>query len=559
MATTNPGGSLAVVELFRFRVIRPIQAQPSKGLDAGAILQERTSRMGVSASEDDARSFLQTSSAYINPITWSNWLATFSSQLALRSDLVAPADCFTLLPSDVDAQVSAGSWAALATALADSLVAALLTKQEPAVVEGLCRLLLVRDLVTTLVADTSLPADEQVLQTAADVQSAVSWRYVTLPINYFAQANSPLLARQPGFTDLYVVNDEWNRYEPEELAQVINVLPGETFENRTKQSQEVDTLTETTTSTTTATQTEQDETTSNSLSEATTSDASLNIGVQGQVQTSGQYGPTHVQTSLGAQLQSSQTTSDSRASTTSYQTVQRSLKSISQTVTTTQATRTVTRDLTYDDHKLENQGQDVTVGLYRWLTEIHRVELVRYPNRLVLEFEIPEPGSWLRWALQNLPSTTWDHSDPGPFRLPNAPTDLQPTDITANNWTMLAAQWRVQGLAPPPPTTVTLSVKLSIDPGQQSGAFATATDNSLTVPTGYEADSWTAQLFSVRNWSEQSYGTEVAIAVGGQTRLRRERAIRAPPPSPQGRSLDRSGASTRVWFQSPFTPLPFMA
>ena len=120
-----------------------------------------------------------------------------------------------------------------------------------------------------------------------------------------------------------MVDDEWNDYDAGELAAVINVLPGETFETRVRHAQEVDTLTSTTTTTTTSQQTEQQQTASSSLSESSTKDASLNIGVQGQVQTSGQYGPTQVSTSLGAQVQVSQSQSDSKASTTAYQTVQR--------------------------------------------------------------------------------------------------------------------------------------------------------------------------------------------------------------------------------------------
>ena len=155
----------------------------------------------------------------------------------------------------------------------------------------------------------------------------VSWRHVILPLAYFPSPGStPLLARRPGVTDLYVVNDEWNHYDAGELAAVVNVLPGETFENRIRHSQQVDTLTSTTTQTTTSQTTEQDQTMSTSLSQSSSTDAAMNIGVQGQVQASGQFGLTQVKTSLGAQLQTSQSQSDSKAATTAYQTVQRAVK-----------------------------------------------------------------------------------------------------------------------------------------------------------------------------------------------------------------------------------------
>jgi hypothetical protein len=169
------------------------------------------------------------------------------------------------------------------------------------------------------------------------------------------------------------------------------------------------------------------------------------------------------------------------------------------------------------------------VGLYRWLDEIHRVEVVRYPNRFVLEFEIPEPGAWLRWASANPPTTGWDHPDPGPFRLSGATTDLSPADITGDkwtsdppergNWVQLAQQWRVQGLTPPPPPKLTLSVQLDVGPasqqGDSKGAAALAVDSSLTVPAGYQATTWTWDFVAWKKADTSNPGAHVTVTVGG--------------------------------------------
>ena len=243
------------------------------------------------------------------------------------------------------------------------------------------------------------------------------------------------------------------------------------------------------------------------------------------METSGQYGPTHVSTSLGAQLQVSQSQSDSTAFDTSYQTVQRAVKSVTQTVTTSQAQRTVTRDSSYDDHKLENTSRDVTVGMYRWLSEVHYVELVKYPNRLVLEFEVPEPGAWLRWALQNTSTADWDHPYPGPFRVAGAGQDLGPADITADNYTQLARQWRVQGLSPPPVELIAIGARISLNPPAESPyppsdhnkpdvpRIAFAVDETVTVPSGYQADSWSAQFIGYKGWGPFNF-EEAWITVG---------------------------------------------
>jgi hypothetical protein len=488
------------MELFRFRIVRPVLSQPSDGLVVPPLPSAPTSGSPG--------------------VTVPDWLSAFSSDLALRSDLVSPEDCVKLLPSDWQTQVEAQSWIDLGSQLNYDIASAVLNKAPAPQVEGLCRLILVHDLLSTLDSQAALPQGQRVVQSARDVQQAVAWRHVILPAAYFPQNTNAVLARQPGFTDLFVVHDEWNHYEAGELAAVTNVLPGETIESRIRHSQETDTLTATTTETTTSQQTEKDQTTSTSLAESSSRDASLSIGVQGQVEVSGNYGLAHVDTSLGAQLQVSQTTADTRASTTAYQTVQRAVKSVTQTVTTVQSLRTVTKDSKYDDHKLQNSGEHVTVGMYRWLSAVHNVELVRYPNRFVLEFEIPEPGAWIRWALDNPPNTGWDNPDPGPFRLPGAAADLSPADIVADdwetvppkpgNWMKLAQQWRVRGLTPPPPQTITIATQMSIaPPSPQDGPpskqqetiprIAMAVDDSLTVPPGYQAGKWDASVAGYRN------------------------------------------------------------
>ncbi len=521
------------MELFRFRVVRPVLQQSSGGLDIAGLFDPTPDAQAMR----EAATALENQAATDDFTAIKKWLTTFSGQLALRGDLVTPEECVRLLPADWRDQAGSAAWADAAHRLALSLVGAMEKDMPAPAVEELCRLLLVCDLVSALARDQDRPAHERTLQTAAEVQAMVSWRHVILPAEYFRKLEDvpPLLARRPGVTDLYVVDDEWNHYDAGELAAVINVLPGETFENRVRHAQEVDTLTATTTTTTTSQQTEQQQTASSSLSESSTKDASLNIGVQGQVQTSGQYGPTQVNTSLGAQVQVSQSQSDSKASTTAYQTVQRAVKTVTQQVTTVQSQRTVTRDSTYDDHKLQNSGNAVTVGLYRWLTEVHYAQLVRYPNRFVLEFQIPEPGAWLRWALQHTPTTDWDNPDPGQFQMldnsnPPKLVDISPGMITADNYTQLAQKWRVQGLSPPPAENITVGMQVSVAPptenpypppqeawkhgdGPDVPRIAMVADDTLTVPSGYQASQWTAQLIAFKGWGPYNF-EEAWITVG---------------------------------------------
>ncbi|MCU7725243.1 hypothetical protein ODJ79_16055 [Actinoplanes sp. KI2] len=509
------------------------------------------------------------------------WIRAFSDALALRGDLVTPDECVSLLPKDWIDDVRSASWNALDSRLARQLVEEMDREQTRAeVAESLCRLLLIIDLVAVLAAGRRRPkADisdrrwwvvwfrrlrewwldlfrdetsqdvKPVITSAAEVRARVSWRHVIIPAQHVDQAEHgvSLLARRPGVTDLYVVRDEWNHYEAGELAAVVNVLPGETFSQSVRHATEVDTLTSTTTETTSSQLTEMQQTASSNLAEASTKDSSVNIGVQGQVQTSGQYGPTQVNTSLGAQLQISQAQSDSRALTTANQTVQRSVKSVTERVSTIRSERTVTRDSTRSLHKLQNSGSKATVGTYRWLTSVHYVEVVRYPNRFVLEFQIPEPGAWLRWALRNPPTGDWDNPHPGQFRLPTAAKDLSPDQITADNWMTLAGLWRVRGLSAPPAASLTIGTQLSVDTTEKYAAddvktptvprIAMAADDSVTVPNGYQAVTWSAAITSFKGHGPWNF-EEAWITVGAsQTSQQTVWAQATPNPDISGPRL----------------------
>jgi hypothetical protein len=499
------------MELFRFRIVRPVLSQPSSGLDVTKIgdLNMPDPRVRVPAPLRRRRAVAQSAAT--------QWLDALSQSLAAAGDLLSPDAVVNLLPANWLGQLSSATWSNTGQQLIDDLVTAV--QQRPPLfsnVEAASRRLLVYDLVNTLGSDQPKPLGQRSVKTAADVQAVVSWRHVILPPQLFTRSPISLLARRPGVTDFYVVRDEWNHYEPAEIAAIVNVLPGESFSGIVRHSQTVDTTTATTTQLTSSQLTEQQQTTSTSLSDTSSKDASINIGVQAQVQTSGQYGPTHVDTSLGAQLQVSLSQSESHALTSSSQIVQRSVKSVTQTVTTLQSQRTVTRDQKIDKHTLENQTVATTVGIYRWLSEIHYVQLVRYPNRFILEFQIPEPGAWLRWALQHRPTDGWDNPDPGPFRLAGAAQDLSPSDITAANFTQLVQQWRVHNVPPPPSDTINLSVKLAStppDPNQKTGTYLLS-DDTLTVPDGYSAQTWAAQCVSWMQ-SGESITPKIFVTVGG--------------------------------------------
>src|SRR5262249_14681023 len=92
----------------------------------------------------------------------------------------------------------------------------------------LCRLILIVGLVDLLEAAGSP------LQSPQDIYSALRWRTPVLPdgitvtLSALRGRNGAILVRKPGFADLYITREEWDRYEAAEIASIENILAHET-------------------------------------------------------------------------------------------------------------------------------------------------------------------------------------------------------------------------------------------------------------------------------------------------------------------------------------------
>jgi len=88
----------------------------------------------------------------------------------------------------------------------------------------LARLLLVVALVDSSVGNTP---------TQDDIYNALRWRTVVLPdwltllLLAIRIAKKAVIVRKPGFADLYVTREEWDHYEPVEIASIENIMAHE--------------------------------------------------------------------------------------------------------------------------------------------------------------------------------------------------------------------------------------------------------------------------------------------------------------------------------------------
>jgi hypothetical protein len=290
--------------------------------------------------------------------------------------------------------------------------------------------------------------------------------------------------RQTAVSDLYVVRSEWRCYEAAEIADITNVLAGETLETKRLRIDEQE-LTETVTEERAAVDEQTTETTDRSeLSEETQHQVNLAVHAKGQVETSGQYGPTQVDTAIGASLDYSISDASRRATKVAREAVNKAVARVENRRRSERIERLLTRTEQTDGHSLKNPGPEHVRGVYRWVNRIDRYQVIRYPDRMQLEFQFPEPGN----ALMRLLSATGTATvpDPGDF-------DVSIEDIKRDTWAGLASQHKVAGIPPPPEATVAVSVDLT-------GTTTTPTKDEdlwnvdpadahqdIPLPTGYEA------------------------------------------------------------------------
>lgn len=399
-------------------------------------------------------------------------------------------------------------WAALRALLSNALVAILIARGEVAVGTDVMRLLLVMGLLETIAEAGPIDADTMF--------QMLRWRHVALPpgLLLLPFVNRSVLARRPGVSDLYIVREEWARYELGEIAHIENVLKGELKRSLLEKTDEQETTVTTDTSATRTAQQDNQTTDRFELKASSQVDTSLALHVEGKVDTSGVYGPTKVDSHLGGTFDYSVQEADSRATTQARETVARATSSIEESVRTQRIERTLTRTRTLDRHELNNTaGDDHVTGIYRWVDKIQTVQIFKYPHRLLYEFEVPEPGAFIRWlnaqpktgALRPIRPFTVDGTDNGAVLTPYRISGFNPPPVGELNYLELGRRYDVQGL-PPPPTDRTVFAAITNDQpddvanNNRPPVYKTS---NVTIPDGYEGYRFTIFATATNDVPEQ--------------------------------------------------------
>lgn len=205
------------------------------------------------------------------------------------------------------------------------------------------------------------------------------------------------LVRDATVADLYVVRSEWRQYVRGDIAGIKNVLPGEEYVRTLTRTQELETTQDTESQTQTSTESEQKTTEESEMSRETTNQLHVEINgfVRAEVQAS--YGTASIKVAGGVEGRVSLDQAERQASRVARSATNRAVSKVDQLTREARRRRELSRTEDVVREALTNTTTKFVRGIYRWLDRIDRYQIVRYPDRLQLEFQLPEPGEYLRW------------------------------------------------------------------------------------------------------------------------------------------------------------------
>ena len=317
-----------------------------------------------------------------------------------------------------------------------------------------------------------------------------------------------------GVGDLLIVKKRLKGYEVTDFAHVENVLAGETRErDHRRLSRREETTSE---ATETVTEKERDLQTSdrselqNEVERTIQTETTAEAGFQ----LSGSYGPSVTfSTNVGASFSVSTEESARRASTFAREVVEKTAERIREQVKRERVTRILEETEEINRHRLSaGQSGGHLRGVYRWLNKIYDVEVLRYGQRMMFEFVVPEPAAYLLYAMFENPPPNLVFERPDPPTFEGEP--LRPIHLDAATYQDYVATYQPVGVSPPPSAIVTVSAHKAIDGADQKNVVIVGLSDKIVIPPGREATHARLNIEYTRK-SGESYSARVRIGSHG--------------------------------------------
>lgn len=293
-----------------------------------------------------------------------------------------------------------------------------------------------------------------------------------------------------GIQELLIVRQTLLDYRAGEISHIENVLKGERkVATHRKLSRTEDTIvqeTETEQQIENELQTTDKYELQSEASRVIKDDRSIEAGVT----VTASYGPVNIE--AHGNYASSNSTEESRSSAATFarDVVSRSLQRIRERVLNRRTRTEITEVEVTNLHELSNiDGAGHVSGIYRWVDKFYAAQIVNYGKRAMLEFMIPEPGAFYKFALNNEPAR--EPNVPKPERpgfcrngtfYPLSPADLQP-----ENYLCFVAKYNVKNVTAPSARYVRVSdvLKYKIDSTQNAPVSFAEVNDSFKIPGGY--------------------------------------------------------------------------
>lgn len=241
-------------------------------------------------------------------------------------------------------------------------------------------------------------------------------RAVVLPSKLqllFPQANVPLV-RAAGVSDLYLLRSEWRGYVRGEVAALKSVMAKERLKQDSSETRETEQTDSTDSTQSSEQETSQEVRSSSELSKevATTLAASLQSGANAEV--TGVFPGGTYRVGANAQGSIGISRSERLATRTAQEAVAKAVSKVESSVRTQRTTRELVRNVHGQEYELNNESNIHVRGVYRWVDRVERFQIYKVPDRLQLEFQLPQPAEFFK-ARQRAAVAASDRNPPPPW------------------------------------------------------------------------------------------------------------------------------------------------
>lgn len=215
------------------------------------------------------------------------------------------------------------------------------------------------------------------------------------------------------------------------------------------------------------------------VSEVLQSETKMSAGVD----VSASYGTVKVDAFGRVSTSTSREQSSRQATSYAKEITERARERVERKIKNSRTTRELVETEETNTHGFD-PSEENNVGVYRWVDKYYRAKVVSYGKRLMYEFVVPEPAAFYIYAL-NANSARELPERPELPEIDVGKGLKSPAEINEENYLIPLAQYRVQGVKPPPPKSIVVNKHFS---AEVDGGPYVFSDDGFRIPDGYVAE-----------------------------------------------------------------------